>query len=39
MKRKHNPDEAQHVEASFSLLLPDVVEVVQPCSPPIHEVE
>jgi hypothetical protein len=39
MKRKNNPNEAQHVEASLSLLSPDVVEVVQSCSPPVHEVQ
>jgi hypothetical protein len=39
MKRKKNLDEVQHVEASLSFLPPDEVEVVQPCSPPVHEVE
>jgi hypothetical protein len=39
MKRKKNLDEAQHVEASLSLLPPDEVEVVQSCSPPVQEVE
>jgi hypothetical protein len=39
MKRKNNLDEAQHVEASFSLLLLDEDEVVQTCLPPAHEDE
>jgi hypothetical protein len=39
MKRKNNIDEAQHVEASFSLLLPDEDEVIQNCLPPAHEDE
>jgi hypothetical protein len=39
MKRKNNLNEAQHVEASLSLLPLDEVEVVQLCSPCIHEVE
>jgi hypothetical protein len=29
----------KHVEASLSLLPPDEVDVVQSCSPPVHEVE
>jgi len=39
MKRKKNLDEAQHVEASFSLLLLDEDEVIQTCLPPAHEDE
>jgi hypothetical protein len=39
MKRKKNLDEAQHDEASFSLLLLDEDEVVQTCIPLAHEDE
>jgi hypothetical protein len=39
MKRKHNPNEAQHVEASLYFLLLDKFEVVQSCSRPVHEFE
>jgi hypothetical protein len=39
MKRKKNLDAAQPVEASLSLFSLDVVEIVQSCSPPVHEVE
>jgi hypothetical protein len=39
MKRKNNIDEAQHDEASFSLLLLNEHEVVQTCLPPAHEDE
>jgi hypothetical protein len=39
VKRKKNLDEVKHVGASLSLLPHDIVEVVQPCSPPIHKVQ
>jgi hypothetical protein len=39
MKRKNNIYEVQHVEASFSLLPLNVVEVFQLCSHHVHEVE
>jgi hypothetical protein len=43
IKRKKNFDEVQHVEkpreTSLSFLPLDEVEVVQPYSPPVHEVE
>jgi hypothetical protein len=39
MKRKRNPDEAQHVEASLYFLRHDVFEVVEPFSPHVHEVQ
>jgi hypothetical protein len=39
MKRKMNLDEAQHVEASFSLFLLDEDEVIQTCIPHAHEDE
>jgi hypothetical protein len=39
MKRKKNLDEAQHVEASLYFISLDEGEVVQPFSPPAHDVE
>jgi hypothetical protein len=39
IKRKKNPEEAQHVETYLSLLLLDEGEVFEPCSPPAHKVE
>jgi hypothetical protein len=39
IKRKKNSEESQHVETSLSLLPLDEGEVVQPCFPPVHEVE
>jgi hypothetical protein len=39
MKRKKNINEVKHVEASLYFLPHDVVDVVQPCSPPFHEVQ
>jgi hypothetical protein len=39
IKRKKNYDESQHVETSLSLLSLDEGEVVQPCFPPVHEIE
>jgi hypothetical protein len=38
-KKKEEFDESQHVETSLSLLPLDEGEVVQPCFPPVHEVE
>jgi hypothetical protein len=38
-EEKNNLDEVKHVEASLSFLPHDVVEVVQPYSPPVHEVQ
>jgi hypothetical protein len=38
-EEKKNTNEAKHVEASLSFLLHYVVEVVHPCSPPVHKVK
>jgi len=39
VKRKKNFYESKQVETSLYFVLLDEVEVFQPCSPPIHEVE
>jgi hypothetical protein len=39
IRRKKNYDKVQHIEAPLSFLPLDEVEVVQPCSPPAHDVE
>jgi hypothetical protein len=39
IRRKKNYDKVQHIEAPLSFLMLDEGEVVQPCSPPAHDVE
>jgi hypothetical protein len=39
VRRKKNSDKAKHIEALLSLPLLDEDKVVQPCSPPTHDVE